>query len=217
MINNIKFVDELKHHGSKELNKRIMEGIKVPPNNLVEELKEYFVNTPREQILKDWEKTVKYDNSDVTADKFIDFLERRREVIESTNSEIPADDFVLETNELEEDEAVKLVNKLLEFQEGLKSYNKEFNIFGDDITDYDKDYILQHIVINKVGVSKYLEWELYNREGIFLPEWFGMNLKDVMIKDLHARRLSAELEIETLEDKIRKIDREIERYENNSY
>ena len=185
--------------------------------NFLEELKEYFDNTPREQILKDWEKTSVYDSGNVTADKFINFLEQRRKVIESTNSEIPADDFVLETNELEEDETVKLVNKLLEFQEGLKLYNREFNIFGDDITDYDKDYILQHIVINRVGVSKYLEWELYNREGIFLPEWFGMNLKDVMIKDLHARRLSAELEIETLEDKIRKIDREIERYENNSY
>lgn len=185
--------------------------------NFLEELKEYFETTSREQILKDWEKTSVYDSGNVTADKFIDFLEQRRKVIESTNSEIPADDSALETNELEEDETVKLVNKLLEFQEGLKLYNREFNIFGDDITDYDKDYILQHIVINKVGVSKYLEWELYNREGIFLPEWFGMNLKDVMIKDLHARRLSAELEIETLEDKIQKIDREIERYENNSY
>lgn len=185
--------------------------------NFLEELKEYFETTSREQILKDWEKTSVYDSGNVTADKFIDFLEQRRKVIESTNSEIPADDSALETNELEEDETVKLVNKLLEFQEGLKLYNREFNIFGDDITDYDKDYILQHIVINKVGVSKYLEWELYNREGIFLPEWFGMNLKDVMIKDLHARRLSAELEIETLEYKIQKIDREIERYENNSY
>ena len=127
-----------------------------------------------------------------------------------TTGEIPIEYFEKDIKE------VKLM-LLKEFQEGLKSYNKEFNIFGDDITDYDKDYILQHIVINKVGVSKYLEWELYNREGIFLPEWFGMNLKDVMIKDLHARRLSAELEIEILEDKIRKIDREIKRYENNSY
>lgn len=184
-------------------------------NNLVKELKEYFDKTPKEQVLKDWEETVDYDSSDVVADGFINFLERRRNVIESTNSEIPADDFTLNTNELEEDRDVKFVNKLLEFQEGLKSYNKEFDIFGDDITDYDKDYILQHIVINKVGVSKYLEWKLYNREGIFLPEWFDMNLKEIMIKDLHARRLSAELEIEVLEDKIRKIDREIKRYENN--
>lgn len=216
MINNIKFVDELKHHGSKELNKRIMEGIKVPPNNLAEELKEYFVNTPREQILKDWEKTVKYDSSDVTADKFIDFLERRREVIESTNSEIPSDNFTFKSNELEEDETVKLVNKLLEFQEGLKSYNKEFNIFGDDITDYDKDYILQHIVINMVDYLKFLNWRLGANEGVFLPEWFDMSLKEVMIKDLYARRLSVELEIELLQDKIQKIDREIKRYENNS-
>ena len=37
-----------------------------------------------------------------------------------------------------------------------------------------------------------------------------------MIKDLYARRLSVELEIENLQDKIQKIDREIKRYENNS-
>lgn len=149
--------------------------------NFLEELKEYFDKTSREQVLKDWEETVDYDSCDVVAGAFINSLERRGKVIESNNV-IPADDFALETNELEEDETVKLVNKLLEFQEGLKSYNKEFNIFGDDITDYDKDYILQHIVINRVGVSKYLEWKLYNREGIFLPEWFDMSLKEVMIK-----------------------------------
>ena len=183
--------------------------------NFLEELKEYFETSSLEQILKDWEETVDYDSGDVVG-AFINSLERRRKVIESTNNVIPADDFALETNELEEDETLKFVNKLLEFQEGLKLYNREFNIFGGDITDYDKDYILQYIVINRVGVSKYLEWKLYNREGIFLPEWFDMNLKDVMIKDLHARRLSTELEIEILEDKIRKIDREIERYENNS-
>lgn len=183
--------------------------------NFLEELKEYFETTSREQILKDWEETVDYDSGDVVAGAFINSLERRGKVIESTNNVIPADDFALETNELE-DETVKLVNKLLEFQEGLKSYNKEFNIFGDDITDYDKDYILQHIVINRVGVSKYLEWKLYNREGIFLPEWFDMSLKEVMIKDLYARKLSVELEIELLQDKIQKIDREIKRYENNS-
>lgn len=184
--------------------------------NFLEELREYFETTSREQILKDWEKTSVYDSGNVTADKFINFLEQRRKVIESTNNVISADDFVLETNELEEDETTKLVNKLLEFQEGLKLYNREFNIFGDDITDYDKDYILQHIVINRVGVSKYLEWKLYNREGIFLPEWFDMSLKEVMIKDLYARKLSVELEIELLQDKIQKIDREIKRYENNS-
>lgn len=215
MINNIKFVDELKHHGIKELNERIMEGMKVPPNNLVEELKEYFDKTSREQVLKDWEETVDYDSGDVVAGAFINSLERRRKVIESTNNVIPADDFVHETNELEEDETVKLVNKLLEFQEGLKSYNKEFNIFGDDITDYDKDYILQHIVINMVDYLKFLNWRLGGNDGVFLPEWFDMSLKEVMIKDLYARRLSVELEIENLQDKIQKIDREIKRYENN--
>ena len=184
--------------------------------NFLEELREYFETTSREQILKDWEKTSVYDSGNVTADKFINFLEQRRKVIESTNNVISADDFVLETNELEEDETTKLVNKLLEFQEGLKLYNREFNIFGDDITDYDKDYVIQHIFINRAGYSKCFTWKLSNKEGVFLPEWFDMNLKDVMIKDLYARRLSVELEIENLQDKIQKIDREIERYENNS-
>lgn len=183
--------------------------------NFLEELKEYFDKTSREQVLKDWEETVDYDSGDVVG-AFINSLERRGKVIESTNNVIPADDFALETNELEEDETVKLVNKLLEFQEGLKSYNKEFNIFGDDITDYDKDYILQHIVINMVDYLKFLNWRLGGNDGVFLPEWFDMSLKEVMIKDLYARRLSVELEIELLQDKIQKIDREIKRYENNS-
>ena len=133
----------------------------------------------------------------------------------SDSSEIPSDNFILKTNELDENETIKFVNKLLELQEGFKSYNKEFNIFGDDITDYDKDYILQHIIINRIGVSKYLEWKMFNREGIFSPEWFNMNLKDIMIKDLYARKLSTELEIEVLEDKIQKINREIKRYGDN--
>nr|DAW61582.1 MAG TPA: hypothetical protein [Caudoviricetes sp.] len=90
-------------------------------NNLVKELKEYFDKTPKEQVLKDWEETVDYDSSDVVADGFINFLERRRNVIESTNSEIPSDNFTFKTNELDEDETLKFVNKLLEFQEGIKS------------------------------------------------------------------------------------------------
>ena len=184
--------------------------------NFLEELREYFETTSREQILKDWEKTSVYDSGNVTADKFINFLEQRRKLIESTNNVIPADDFILETNELEEDETTKLVNKLLEFQEGLKLYNREFNIFGDDITDYDKDYVIQHIFINRAGYSKCFTWKLSNKEGVFLPEWFDMSLKEVMIKDLYARKLSVELEIELLQDKIQKIDREIKRYENNS-
>ena len=63
---------------------------------------------------------------------------------------------------------------------------------------------------------KFLNWRLGANEGVFLPEWFDMSLKEVMIKDLYARRLSVELEIELLQDKIQKIDREIKRYENNS-
>lgn len=133
--------------------------------NFLEELREYFETTSREQILKDWEKTSVYDSGNVTADKFINFLEQRRKVIESTNNVISADDFVLETNELEEDETVKLVNKLLEFQEGLKLYNREFNIFGDDITQVADYYIENNFEISVDWENKYLNWEITCNDG----------------------------------------------------
>lgn len=120
-------------------------------------------------------------------------------------SEIPSDNFLFKTNELDEDETIKFVNKLLEFQEGIKSYNKEFSVFGDDITDYDKDYILQHIVITQADYLKFLNWRLGGSEGVFMPEWFDMNLKEIMIKDLNARKLNAELETELLEDEVKKL------------
>lgn len=200
MKNNIKFWYELKHHDDKELSRRMTEYWKVASilRPILEGNKIYIDDT---------HFLISPENKDRTV----------KNKTEIDNSVIPSDNFTRNTNELEEDETVKLVNKLLEFQEGLKFYNKEFNIFGDDITDYDKDYVIQHIFINRAGYSKCFTWKLSNKEGVFLPEWFDMNLKDVMIKDLYARRLSVELEIENLEDKIRKIDREIERYENNSY
>ena len=208
-------------------------------NNFVEELKEYFDKTPKEQVLKDWEATKEFDNNGVLADKLLDTLGEKRIWIDDTHfftkpedraqvlknwgnigdlngSEIPSDNFLFKTNELDEDETLKFVNKLLEFQEGIKSYNKEFSVFGDDITDYDKDYILQHIVITQADYLKFLNWRLGGSEGVFMPEWFDMNLKEIMIKDLNARKLNAELEIELLEDEIKKINKEIKRYENNS-
>lgn len=198
MKNNIKFWYELKHHDDKELSRRMTEYWKVASilRPILEGNKIYIDDTHFLISLENKDRTVKNKT-------------------EIDNSVIPSDNFTRNTNELEEDETVKLVNKLLEFQEGLKFYNKEFNIFGDDITDYDKDYVIQHIFINKAGYSKCFTWKLSNKEGVFLPEWFDMNLKDVMIKDLHFRRVNLELEIENLQDKIQKIDREIKRYENN--
>lgn len=198
MKNNIKFWYELKHHDDKELSRRMTEYWKVASilRPILEGNKIYIDDT---------HFLISPENKDRTV----------KNKTEIDNSVIPSDNFTRNTNELEEDETVKLVNKLLEFQEGLKSYNKEFNIFGDDITDYDKDYILQHIVINMVDYLKFLNWRLGGNDGVFLPEWFDMSLKEVMIKDLYARRLSVELEIENLQDKIQKIDREIKRYENN--
>ena len=40
-------------------------------SKLLEELKAYFKNTPREQIIADWEKTKGYEEVDLTADDFL--------------------------------------------------------------------------------------------------------------------------------------------------
>ena len=187
MKNNIKFWYELKHHDDKELSRRMTEYQKVA--SILRPILE-----GNKIYIDDTHFLISPENKDRTV----------KNKTEIDNSVIPSDNFTRNTNELEE------------FQEGLKFYNKEFNIFGDDITDYDKDYVIQHIFINRAGYSKCFTWKLSNKEGVFLPEWFDMNLKDVMIKDLYARRLSVELEIENLQDKIQKIDREIKRYENTS-
>lgn len=39
-------------------------------NNFFEELKTYFENTPKEEILKEWEKTKEFDNVVPTVDVF---------------------------------------------------------------------------------------------------------------------------------------------------
>jgi hypothetical protein len=39
--------------------------------NFVEELKNYFEETPREKVLEDWEKTKECDNIGVTVEEFI--------------------------------------------------------------------------------------------------------------------------------------------------
>ena len=150
MKNNIKFWYELKHHDDKELSRRMTEYWKVASilRPILEGNKIYIDDTHFLISPENKYRTVKNKT-------------------EIDNSVIPSDNFTRNTNELEEDETTKLVNKLLEFQEGLKLYNREFNIFGDDITDYDKDYVIQHIFINRAGYSKCFTWKLSNKEGVF--------------------------------------------------
>lgn len=42
-------------------------------NNMLEDLKKYFANTPREQVEEDWAKSAKYNNVGPTVDEFIEF------------------------------------------------------------------------------------------------------------------------------------------------
>ena len=44
--------------------------------NMLEQLKKYFEETPREQILKDWESTKEFDNVGITAEDFLKMQEQ---------------------------------------------------------------------------------------------------------------------------------------------
>lgn len=45
--------------------------------NFLEELREYFETTSREQILKDWEATKKWDNEGVIVERELSFLQKK--------------------------------------------------------------------------------------------------------------------------------------------
>lgn len=55
--------------------------MKTQPNRFVDELKEYFNKTSKEQILKDWMDVAEYDSSKVTADTFMESLKLRESVL----------------------------------------------------------------------------------------------------------------------------------------
>jgi len=42
-------------------------------NKILKDLKDYFKNTPKEQIKKDWEETKKFDKVSPTIDEFLQF------------------------------------------------------------------------------------------------------------------------------------------------
>lgn len=62
--------------------------MKTQPNRFVDELKEYFNKTSKEQILKDWIEVAEYDSSKVTADMFIEFLKLRESMLEQSSENI---------------------------------------------------------------------------------------------------------------------------------
>lgn len=42
-------------------------------NNFLEELKQYFEETPRSKVLEDWAKTAEYDNVGPTVEEFLSY------------------------------------------------------------------------------------------------------------------------------------------------
>jgi hypothetical protein len=45
-------------------------------NNFFEELKKYFENTPREQVLEDWGKSLEFDNVGPTVEDFLNLTKK---------------------------------------------------------------------------------------------------------------------------------------------
>ena len=41
-------------------------------NNLIEDLKKYFLDTPQEKIIEDWESSAEFDNVGPTVSEFLD-------------------------------------------------------------------------------------------------------------------------------------------------
>lgn len=49
-------------------------------NNFVDELKKYFENTPREQVLKDWAESEEFSETGTTFEEFIETQKKYQKV-----------------------------------------------------------------------------------------------------------------------------------------
>lgn len=155
--------------------------------NLVEKLKEYFDKTPGEQIEKDWEATKGWDEVE----------DEGRTIVETTTDLIP-----------------KVVKRIIELQRAGKSFGRKFNIFGDDLTLYKKEYIISKDLFTFNGNSGYLRWTLDDtKSGVFYLKWLYMTVEEIMLKELYGRKHTKETELEIIQEEIRCIDEEIKKYE----
>ena len=156
-------------------------------SNLVEELKEYFDKTPKEQIEKDWEATKEWDEVE----------DEEKTIVETMTDLIP-----------------KVVKRIIELQRAGKSFSRKFNIFGDDLTLYKKEYIISKGLFTFNGNSGYLRWTLDNtKSGVFYLKWLDMTVEEIMLKELYGRKHTKETEMEIIQEEINCIDEEIKKYE----
>lgn len=155
--------------------------------NFMEELKEYFDKTPGEQIEKDWEATKEWDEVE----------EGDKTIVETATDLIP-----------------KVVKRIIELQRAGKSFGRKFNIFGDDLTLYKKEYIISKGLFTFNGNSGYLRWTLDNtKSGVFYLKWLDMTVEEIMLKELYGRKHTKETELEIIQEEINCIDEEIKKYE----
>jgi hypothetical protein len=108
----------------------------------------------------------------------------------------------------------KVVKRIIELQRAGKSFSKKFNIFGDDLTLYKKEYIISKGLFTFNGNSGYLRWTLDNtKSGVFYLKWLDMTVEEIMLKELYGRKHTKETEMEIIQEEINCIDEEIKKYE----
>lgn len=94
----------------------------------------------------------------------------------------------------------KVVERIIELQRAGKSFGCKFNIFGDDLTLYKKEYIISKGLFTFNGNSGYLKW-------------LDMTVEEIMLKELYGRKHTKETELEIIQEEINCIDEEIKKYE----
>lgn len=108
----------------------------------------------------------------------------------------------------------KVVERIIELQRAGKSFGRKFNIFGDDLTLYKKDYIISKGLFTFNGNSGYLRWTLDNtKSGVFYLKWLDMTVEEIMLKELYGRKHTKETEMEIIQEEIEMIDKELAKYE----
>jgi hypothetical protein len=86
-------------------------------NNMIEQLREYFENTPREKVLEDWGKSAHLDNVVPTMDEFMD---NTYENFIKQEASIYAEDWE-EINQLDWETMVPIEVSKIDFITGAKS------------------------------------------------------------------------------------------------
>lgn len=94
-------------------------------NNFLEDLREYFKNTPREQVIKDWEESENLDKVGPTVDEFLTHMNHYNDGVEDVG------DLNLLLSELKEDYINGRVRDWVGLNEWIETIDEKSLQFGE--------------------------------------------------------------------------------------